>query len=637
MSRLSLVSALLFLAACGSDGQLTTKIIVETEDDTGGDEGGGDEGGGDDTGGGTGDADADGYAVEDGDCDDNDAAVNPGATETWYDGVDADCAGDSDYDADQDGFDSDRHGGDDCDDADASIHVWAVDTWYDGVDSNCLGDSDYDADGDGFDSDAYSGTDCDDTSTRISPGETEIAGNGIDDDCDPATPVFGGTLDLTDSIATWDSTLSGWGNGVAILDDVDSDGVDAEIAIGARYARPYGAARNDGAVHTFAGLDTGGTEADAVSEALHIGLGGELGVRVRAMDDIDGDGIGEVFLSAYSMWTGQGTASEVPGAGAWYVVSGADLATDLDLSNRSHALAWGTGVETTQYFGFEGGNGDFDGDGVEDLFVTSAASTRATSNEIVLFLSTSGAAPTGEQVIGASNSVGLEGDAADGRDRYGWHAVADDVNADGIDDLIVGAYEQDACGAADAGAVFVHLGPITSATTYAAADSTLCSATVAANANLGRHVGAGDLNDDGYPDVAGGAHVEDSSMAGHVPLWAGGATGVSSTPTATFTEGEVGDWFGHDLHLAGDVSGDGVADLVVAARNAAIAGSSDVGKVTIYAGGPGFDTTADVVVEVDGAPGDSVLLDVGDIDLDGVDDLIANKNVWLFGGRGWQE
>ena len=37
--------------------------------------------------------------------------MNPGASDLWYDGVDQDCAGDSDYDQDGDGGDSDQHGG----------------------------------------------------------------------------------------------------------------------------------------------------------------------------------------------------------------------------------------------------------------------------------------------------------------------------------------------------------------------------------------------------------------------------------------------------------------------------------------------------------------------------------------------
>lgn len=67
------------------------------------------------------DADADGYTLGDGDCDDADAAVHPGAGEIWYDGVDQDCDGLDDYDADRDGYRPVSLGGSDCDDADATV------------------------------------------------------------------------------------------------------------------------------------------------------------------------------------------------------------------------------------------------------------------------------------------------------------------------------------------------------------------------------------------------------------------------------------------------------------------------------------------------------------------------------------
>jgi len=62
-----------------------------------------------------------GVVTDNTDCSDTLASINPSATEIWYDGVDSDCDGASDYDADSDGFDSTDHSGTDCNDNDASV------------------------------------------------------------------------------------------------------------------------------------------------------------------------------------------------------------------------------------------------------------------------------------------------------------------------------------------------------------------------------------------------------------------------------------------------------------------------------------------------------------------------------------
>ena len=94
------------------------------------------------------------------DCNDEDASINPGADETYYDGVDSDCQGDCDYDADLDGFADRRQGQDndcglpatDCIDSDADINPSVSiedEIYYDGEDQNCDGVNDFDPDGDG--------------------------------------------------------------------------------------------------------------------------------------------------------------------------------------------------------------------------------------------------------------------------------------------------------------------------------------------------------------------------------------------------------------------------------------------------------------------------------------------------------
>jgi hypothetical protein len=188
------------------------------------------------------DGDGDGYSTLDGDCWDNEpgpagsgltgASIHPGATETWYDGIDGDCAGDDDFDADKDGYVPNGHGGrgtfgvsssghlqegdcwDDPDDGPtepmngfdpleaADVHPEIDDVWYDGVDQDCDGADDFDQDGDGFDSAWYDGpdgapgddcfdapedafaNDADLAPAAVYPGAGEVWYDGTDQDCD---------------------------------------------------------------------------------------------------------------------------------------------------------------------------------------------------------------------------------------------------------------------------------------------------------------------------------------------------------------------------------------------------------------------------------------------------------------------
>ena len=133
------------------------------------------------------DADGDGFTEADGDCDDAEGLAYPGGSETWYDGIDGDCLGDDDFDADGDGHSSLASGGFDCDDFLAATFPGAEDDWYDGVDSDCAGDDDFDSDGDGHRSYLFGGTDCDDSSAAVSPDAEEVFYDDVDDDCDPTT------------------------------------------------------------------------------------------------------------------------------------------------------------------------------------------------------------------------------------------------------------------------------------------------------------------------------------------------------------------------------------------------------------------------------------------------------------------
>ncbi len=136
------------------------------------------------------DVDGDGVMACAGDCDDHDADVFPGAVEICN-GLDDDCGGDID-----EGFDADGDGvtvcGGDCDDGDGSVFPGAPEL-CDGVDGDCdgaLAADEVDADGDGA---MVCDGDCDDADPSVYPGATDICDN-VDNDCDgiiPASEVDG--------------------------------------------------------------------------------------------------------------------------------------------------------------------------------------------------------------------------------------------------------------------------------------------------------------------------------------------------------------------------------------------------------------------------------------------------------------
>ena len=204
---------------------------------------------------------------------------------------------------------------------------------------------------------------------------------------------------------------------------------------------------------------------------------------------------------------------------------------------------------------------------------------------------------TGLQTL-ASNPAGaalrLESDQTGAFMGY-CVAGAGDVNGDGYADLTVGAIYYDH-GETDEGAVFVYYGGGGGLQTAPAnpAKAALHFESDQISANLGISVtGAGDVNGDGYTDLAAGAYSYDSGQAdeGVVFLYYGGASGLQTVPAnpagaaLRLESDQNGAGLGNSVAGAGDLNGDGYADLAVGAPSYDN-GEVNEGAVFVYYGAP---------------------------------------------------
>ena len=320
-----------------------------------------------------------------------------------------------------------------------------------------------------------------------------------------------GALNGADGFTITGVPLGGSARGPATAGDINGDGYD-DIVLGFP-----GASQNRGVAYVVFGKASGfGSTFDVSSlngsngfALTGHGGGDYAGVSVASAGDVNGDGFADVIVSSIFAHTN--------GQGASYVVFGkaSGFPGNLDLSTLNGAngfkISAGVGVGATGWS--VDGAGDVNGDGFDDLVIGALGASPNgpfSGASFVVFGKASGfAANLDLSSLNGSNGFAISGAAA--HDGAGYSvAAAGDVNGDGFNDVIIGAYHVSAHGK-DSGAAYVVFGGPTG---------------FAANINL-------------------------SSLDG--------SNGFELTGGAEF------DRAGRDVSSAGDINGDGLADVMVGA------------------------------------------------------------------------
>ncbi|MFD8818438.1 FG-GAP-like repeat-containing protein [Streptomyces sp. NPDC059627] len=276
--------------------------------------------------------------------------------------------------------------------------------------------------------------------------------------------------------------------------------------------------------------------------------------------DLDGDGYTDLVVGVHSERIGT-TDSYGNVTVLWGGASGLKGASNLSspLPRYRNELGWALAA------------GDFDGDGHTDLAVGNNSTPSLNIFRGPFTRKGKAAALTGIDTV-AQTTI------------YADKLIAGDVNGDGKTDLLVMGQEETASG------------------DYRTR-SVLYTGSATGTLKVGKKLAGGydaviaDVNKDGYGDVVTGNFMEKSAtepnggLGGAVTVTYGAAGGLSSRTPVRITQdtagvpekGEKNDGFGWSLS-AGDVNGDGYADIAVGAYNETLGAKKQAGTVTVLRG-----------------------------------------------------
>ena len=366
-----------------------------------------------------------------------------------------------------------------------------------------------------------------------------------------------------------------FGYAVATAGDVNDDGY-ADVLVG---ASTYDSGETDeGAAFVFLGSATGvanGNPSTAATTLQSNQANAHFGYAVAGFGDCNGDGYPDVAVGS----------PDYDSNGAVFVFDGAAGGiANGDPSNASRSLP---GHLNGKFGSSVAGAGDTNADGYADLAIGEPSISVTFTEEggaYVYMGSASGVQGFAHtQIYGMAANTNL-GSAV---------ACAGDVNGDGYDDLIVGAWRT---GSTDFGAAYVFHGGALGVPSASPGTANAGFAGSTANAYMGAAVaGLGDVDGDGYGDIAIGSWNANSQ--GNVLVYRGSASGVvTSSASAILVTGQNFAALGDYVAGVGDVNGDGFADLAAGASTWD-SGQTDEGGAFVWKGGGNLPTRASLARE----------------------------------------